>query len=300
MPSYLVVAHADMPNLVRLCSRLPLTARVFVHVDGKVTDAEYRWARARLPAASFVEPRRRVSWSSFAMVRAELDLIRPAVAVTDPDDHLVLLSGADYPLRPVEDFERFLADAPFRQHIRAFAIEGTDRKYTMQIDRRWWMDELVGSRRGDRLIRKTLNETAGRLARRTPPNRAVQGLTWWALTAGCARHVLDTADETPELARFYSHTWCPDEKFVHSIVHASRFAAETRDGGLADYQGPGQWRLSNFHLIDRELAKVWSVDDLDAVRGSDQFFIRKVSTGKSASLLDWIDQERLAAAAVAG
>jgi Core-2/I-Branching enzyme len=227
------------------------------------------------------------------MVSAELDLMRAALAVTPAADHLVLLSGADYPLRPVKEFENFLSTAPYRQHIRAFAIDrATGRGYTNQIRRYWWLDELLPWRMPDRMLRKLLNETVGRAVVRRPPNRPVQGLSWWAITADCASTVVEISDNSPQLERFYRHVWSSDEKFVHGIVHGSTYGNDTKDGGLMPFAGRGQWRLTNFHLIHPSLTKFYTVQDLDEVLASDQFFVRKVRTDFSEGLLDLIDRER--------
>ncbi|MCK7497595.1 MAG: beta-1,6-N-acetylglucosaminyltransferase [Comamonadaceae bacterium] len=66
-----------------------------------------RRARRR-PRVDVVAERHAVNWGGFGMVRATLALCRAALA--GPGDRLVLLSGMDLPLRPVEAIEAVLAD----------------------------------------------------------------------------------------------------------------------------------------------------------------------------------------------
>jgi len=301
MPAYLIITHTDPANVARLCGRIPQASPVYIHVDGNVGRryGEFEQRVSQVRDAVFIQPRRRVSWSGFEMVRAEIDLLRAAHMAIDDADHLVLLSGSDYPIRPVEEFEAYLGAAAHRQHIRAFSIPDSEDRYFRQVDRLWWMDRIIPGGLADKALRKALNETAGRLVGRLrrPPNTPCHGLSWWAITGSCARFVLEEAERDPRLERFYRHVWCPDEKFVHSIVHASSFARETRSGGVETYEGPGQWRLSNFHLIHPSLTKYYTVADREEVARSDQFFVRKVRSDLSTPLLDWIDHRRLKVAA---
>jgi Core-2/I-Branching enzyme len=299
MSSYLIAAHTDRWHLARLCSRLSPDGRIYVHVDAKVQgdsfDAFKTAVASVRPAARFIEPRRRVTWSGFESMAAQLDLVRAALEETDPEEHLVLLSGSDYPIRPVADFEDFLRSADHRQHIRGFAIEEGAERHRRQIDRYWWMDKIVPGRRADKILRRVLNDSLGPALgrRRKPPHVVCQGLTWWAITARCARHVLEELERDPAIERYYRHVWCPDEKLVHSIVLASPYAEETKHRGREPFRGEGQWRLTNFHLIHPTLTKYYTLDDLPEIEKSEQFFVRKVKTGISTSLLEWIDRERL-------
>ncbi len=299
MSSYLIAAHSDPSHLARLCLRLPSEARIYIHVDAKVRGRSFDTFKTAVlgvrPTARFIEPRRRVTWSGFESVAAQLDLARAALADTDPEEHLVLLSGSDYPIRPIADFEDFLRSADHRQHIRAFAIEEGGEKHRRQIDRYWWMDQIIPGTVADKVFRTALNESLGRpLGRlREPPHVVCQGVTWWALTAKCARHVLAELERNPALGRYYRHVWCPDEKLVHSIVLASPHAKETKHRGREPYRGEGQWRMTNFHLIHPTLKKYYTLADHPEIQKSEQFFVRKVKTGISTSFLEWIDRERL-------
>jgi hypothetical protein len=299
MSSYLVAAHSDPSHLARLCSRLPSEARIYIHVDAKVRGRSFEALKTGVlgvrPTARFIEPRGRVTWSGFESVSAQLDLARAALADADPEEHLVLLSGSDYPIRPIGDFEGFLRSAGHKQHIRAFAIEEAGEKSRRQIDRYWWMDQIIPGTLVDKVFRKALNASLGRPLgrRRKPPHVVCQGLTWWAITAECARHVIDELDRNPALEQYYRHVWCPDEKLVHSIVLASPHAGETKHGGIEPYRGEGQWRMTNFHLIHPSLTKYYTLADRAEIEKSEQFFVRKVKTGISTSLVEWIDRERL-------
>jgi hypothetical protein len=51
--------------------------------------------------------------------------------------------------------------------------------------------------------------------------------------------------------------------------------------------------MANLHLIDPTLAKWFTIADREEVARSDRYFLRKVRTGASDELLDYIDAELL-------
>jgi hypothetical protein len=114
------------------------------------------------------------------------------------------------------------------------------------------------------------------------------GSQWWAITAECAEVVLDFVRARPDLVSFYRNTFAPDEHFFHTIVGNSRLGHLT--SGVRPFTGRGNYKLSNLHLIDKNLKKVYTLNDLEAIASSAAFFVRKVGSGPSAALLDYLDE----------
>ena len=65
----------------------------------------------------FCRSRVRVHWGDYSVVEATLRLIREALRRPEGYDRLVLLSGADYPIRPLEDLRDHLAAHPEDEFI---------------------------------------------------------------------------------------------------------------------------------------------------------------------------------------
>lgn len=186
------------------------------------------------------------------------------------------------------------------QFIRAFAIDGTERKYTSQIDHRHNRDlPFLATRTANAYLNRVRNATIHvcdvltrlvPMATRPPGLPILQGPTHFAITAECARELESMV--TPEIEGYFKQVFCPEEKFYQSLIGASSFANATPGRGVEAYVGPGNWRYANLHVIDPTLVRVFDIDDLEEVLSSGKFFLRKVKTGKSDGLLDAIDLQR--------
>jgi len=296
--AYLVIAHADPQHLGRLVRALGPDDDVFVHLDAKVADDAPFRAAAAGANVRFVAPRVRVAWAGISMVDATLVLLRAALAAMTPArpyGHLVLLSGACYPLRAPAEIRRRLAAEPEREFIRFIDMRASPDHYMQHLNRRWFKEPWYRGRRralvlADKVLRRIAN-----LARR--PNRWPDewvpyfGSQWWALTPACARHVVDTVEREPRYRAANRDTLAPDEHFFHTLVGNSPYAA--RATGLEPFRYRATHILANLHLIHGSLSKWYGADDWDEVAASDALFVRKVGSRTSGALLDRIDRERL-------
>src|SRR5262245_46036309 len=95
---YLVTAYHEPQHLRRLCDHLG--KNVLVQWDSRSPAPD-------LGSVSVLCSRAPISWGDGSYLRATLDSFE-ALDET-PFDWLVLLSGQDYPIRPIEDLESHLA-----------------------------------------------------------------------------------------------------------------------------------------------------------------------------------------------
>src|SRR3954465_10752454 len=101
----IVLAHTRPAQVRRLLARLaPLGGTTYLHVDAR---------EPQLFVAGEVEllPPRRSPWGSFGLVEATLDGLCASVA-RGAASHVVLLSGADYPIKPATEIAAFFAERP--------------------------------------------------------------------------------------------------------------------------------------------------------------------------------------------
>ena len=303
MPTFAVLAHDEPAQLARLCGRLA-PYPVVVHVDARSPLEPFESALRPLGDRVTLVGRERVAvrWGGYSIIDATLAAYRLALPLTARADHVVLLSGRCYPVRPVSAFAADLAAGPRPQRIRAYDLRTAPPRFLDKVRRRWFFD-LPGTPpldrapvQAQRLVRKAAAVAARPFPQRLPPVTLAGGSQWVALTRACLEDVLPGE---PELRRTFAHSLAPDELVLHSLVHGSRWGAETPAGGLEPFpaaalharQGleDGLASLPNYHLIHPSLAKVYAADDLDLVTGSTAFFVRKVSAASSAGLLDRLD-----------
>jgi hypothetical protein len=305
MTVFLIYTFREPQLLARTIQRLA-PHDVVVHVDQKVDEAPFRSALAEEDRArvEFLADRVRVNWGGYSQVEAIRRLVTAGIARARHDEHLVLLSGQDYPIRPVAQLEEMLAGSDGKQFLRYFDTAASEEKYSSQVDRRYHRDlSLLSTRTTDPRLRRVRNaairvlETASRAAGplRPPADfRVAHGVTHFAMTADFAAYL--EASVTPELERWFRRIFVAEEKFYQSLALNSPRGRETggpNPDGSEPYAGPGNWRYSNLHHIDPSLTKVYTESDWPEVAASSAWFLRKLETGRSATLLDRIDRELL-------
>lgn len=291
MPStrlaFLLVAHQDPAQLERLCGRLAGHA-IFVHIDGRAKDFPVERIAA-LPGVVMV-PRIPVYWGDFSVIEATLTSLRTAQA-QGPFDRYVLLSGACYPARPIPELEQAFAAEPEREWIALTPIAAGSHLQTL-VGRRWRMTPFTTNRSLDSKLRAAWNKATKMLGRTIASETGMTpyfGNQFFALTHACAQHVLSTATSNPKILKAYRSVYAPDEHVIHTIVGNSPFGAH---GYVVPDLGAGTNLQTPLHFVATNQDRTFtSEDELPVIAESGRFFIRKISSAKSQSLLNRLDAE---------
>ena len=293
--AYVVLAHSDPALFGRLMHRLDdPRAAAFVHLDGKAPLAPFRRAAADLDSLRFIESRVRVMWAGFSQVESTLVSLEAAIAGTSRDcSHVVVISGADYPLVGNDEILDFFADNPGRQFIRRFAVmESGDPRQMWRLRGRHfreWADRFTPQRKPLYALEQMLHLFPRRLPEGTT---FALGSNWVALTRDCAIHCVERARRDRALVDFFRPAFGPDEMFLHTLVENSPFAAEAdpvepyRD--ITTIGGP--FHYGNVHALTPNVP-VRTAAEAEAIlagRGR-KLFTRKFSSTASAAALDRLD-----------
>lgn len=276
--AYAVLAHED-PEMVRRLAAEMAGRPVVVHVDAKADIAPFE----EVPGIRLVRDRVEVHWGGFSVVEAMLRVYRDALdALADEQDSgVALLSGSDFPVRPIAEFERYVSAAPWSEHIRAVPLIDGNRPLANRIRRRWLFDEVPprfdGWRgRQNAVVRRGLAWVLPRrsLGRYAPFTPAVSS-QWTLLSRACLVDILPLAHE-PSYQKLFRRTFAPDELFFATLVHSGPWAAHTEFGGLEERQGRETTEFPNFHYIDPSVAVWLGPSDAARVAASGAFFARKL------------------------
>jgi hypothetical protein len=104
---WIVLAHDQPAQVARLLSRLAAGGdTVFLHIDARSDAGPFVAATRDIPGVRLL-PRFESRWGGYGLVAAALAGIEAALTVEA--DYLLLVSGQDYPVKPVDDFRSFLA-----------------------------------------------------------------------------------------------------------------------------------------------------------------------------------------------
>lgn len=275
-----MTAYTDPVQVRRLIQALE-PFPVFLHCDARASRQTFEAMTSDLPARVTVLPRRKTPWASWGCVAAELDGYRRAIATTDTS-HVALISGSDYPLTSVEGIRAFLG----ARLGRSIGWSQPLPKYGWGRDGGYWRFRYrFASWRKHMLVLP--------VRRRLPSGIAFAGGSPWKILA--REHVealLRVVDERPDLPRWWSTTWIPEETFVWSVLHSPDLVPGWRDRYVrADpwvvhwSDGPAkspEWITTADlgHLADRRNG--------DDERGP-AIFARKFSTSVDPAVLDLID-----------
>jgi GR25 family glycosyltransferase involved in LPS biosynthesis len=290
--AYLILAHTDPAQLGRLCRALDYRAHIFVHLDAKV-DIRPFLAQPLPNSVVFIKDRVRVSWAEFSQVDATLHMMAAALNAGIEFSHLVLLSGLDYPIKPVEQLYAYLNAEPEREFIRFFDANLSDH-YRVFFEHYWFLKaNLWLPTKFDRNLRHGFGRVLRQFVKKPQPDgmKICWGSAYWALTPPCARYILQYTEQYQDFVNWSKSSFAVDEHYFHTIIGNSRYLENS--GGFSTYQGNKTYLMANLHLIHESLRKVYSLSDFDELIQSDKYFVRKVMSEPSWELLNRLDHEVL-------
>jgi len=301
--AFLILAHNDAPLLLRLCHHLRDHA-VFLHIDAKSRDFPTEQFAA-LKNVVLIQPRLSVHWADFSMVETTLALLRTALNQNESFSKYVLISGACYPVKPLDHLATLFNTDDDLNYIRLTAISPATPHLWTLVSRHWRMTPLLSDDRMARQpalrgLEKKARAVLNKLSSYHPRDFQKEvgcpiyfGSSWWAFSEPCARYIVDFVHDHPAFLRAFRFTYATDELLYHTIVAQSPFAANTL--GVQPDEGAGTNQQTPLHLIHPSEKRVFgSTDaDFDLAKSTDKFFIRKVSTQDTDDLLDRIDRELL-------
>lgn len=290
--AFLILAHTDPAHLARLSHALSDASDIYVHLDAKSNISAF--LNQKLPEnVKFIDERIDVSWAAFSQVEASLCMMREALDSGKEYSHLMMLSGLDYPIKPVGNLCQYLNSQPDHEFIKFYDASATD--YRIYFEHYWFMERIRFIKPA--VLEKKLRHGFGRLIRQFIKKPRPQNITpcwgsaYWAITPKCAKYILDFCETNPEYVKWAKSCFAIDELFFHTIVANSSFI-EHSDGFVA-YNGRFTHKTANLHIIHPSLRKVFTDADFDELMRSDKFFVRKIVTGASDALVDRLNAEIL-------
>ncbi|HLW32905.1 MAG TPA: beta-1,6-N-acetylglucosaminyltransferase [Aequorivita sp.] len=297
--AYLILAHTDPKQLFALVQSLDYQSDIFIHVDKKSDLSDFK-KYSFGPSVHFISERVKVSWAGFNMVIATLNLIKTALETGEKYSHFVLLSGLDYPIKPIRKLHQFLNQNQEREFIRFIRVEDSPDHYLKIFRRHSFKNPIfpevaipmlnTGVTLLDKVVRKSLSLLLSSYKKAPLKNiTPCYGSQWWAITPACAAYILDFVSNNPDFMRYFKTAFAPDEYFFHTIVGNSPFLSKST--GFQKYEGRGTFRMANLHVIHPSLSHVYTDKDFEELKNSDKFFVRKVTSASSEKLISKIDEE---------
>ena len=302
-----VLAHGDPVHLRRLVAALD-DVPVFLHCDAKTPEPVFRCMTQGLPARVTVCPRIPTNLSSWSLVEAELLALRAALAQTSAE-HIMVLSGSDYPLASMHELSAELDGWQNRSWLWNVSIPFSPWDTPRHPDGGLWrFKHHFISHRGHVLFLRGI-PLRWPMKRQVPPEVTLRASSQWKIYARHhAQQLLRVVDTRPDLIRFWRSTLVPDESFAASVLASpSLLGADALPacptnawyvhwpGGRVDH--PDSLRAKDFSKLaalgsaSGPRAAVGDRQSAEAVPSYRRFFARKFATDVDVDVLDRIDAE---------
>ena len=293
--AFLISAHTDAPQLLRLIEALSADAEFFVHIDAK-SDIKPFTSLIKSDNVHFLVNRVDVRWGTMREVEYQMQLICAAVEYPRHFDRIFFLSGMDYPLWSSEQIVEWLSAQGERELLQGICL---DKPEINQLQHEMYTvaRPFFRSVKLSILARKALRLTGYRKRLRFTVNGAMwhlyKGSAWWCISQELAIYILDVYANRSEVSHYFRNSFCPAETLIQTIAFNSpQWAGRCI---LTEGAYPGLAALTPLHFIDYEpVIQIMTEADLPRLRQSGKMFCRKVVSGKSDVLVERLKAENAA------
>jgi hypothetical protein len=246
-----------------------------------------------------------IAWGTFSWVEVVMRAIHWSLTHVD-FDWLVLLSGQDYPIRPVPEIERFLATTEYDGFLKGFPLGS--RPGTAGEDLQRYLYRYYGVPAPSRLrsrpgkdqgrggtVARRLREAQPMLSFKRGPSgvyigirrlrvpfddrfRWHRGSTWFTLSRRSLAALGQFARSNPRVMRYFRRMWIPEESFVPTVLLNQpnlRFCLD---------------HLRYIRFGAGRHPAILRIQDLEEVLSSGKHFGRKFDSRVDGRILDLIDE----------
>lgn len=305
--AYLILVHQQPELFIRLVKSLNNENAVFiVHVDAKIDEQPFRRVEDFVDASKFTWLKQQsIVWAGFNSIKVTLDGLRAAADLKDVS-HVTFISGQDYPIKPVEQYQQFLAVSNGGSFMEYRAMPRPDWG-NGGMDRINYYHVLFGSfrlawplfsyvkiklRHADpakwKLLRKVTRFVP---VKREFPRKFLngykpyEGSNWFTLSTPLINLVIKELETNKSFYNFFKYTHHADEIFFQTLI-INRFPEH-----LLHIQNKN---VTHVHWNDTTGRPITFTEvHFNELKDSDRFFARKFDDKSSSSLLDKIDRELL-------
>jgi hypothetical protein len=272
------MAHKEPEQIERLIKKFSLLPIDFyIHLDKKIKKNPFDYL-SRIPNVYFITRRIYVRWASYNFLNAIIHSFREVLESGVSYDFLSLMSGQDYPIKPVSSYFQTLQNNIGRNFI------------SFEDDGKWWSHAISRIHkyhftnfgfRGKYKLQFFINELLPN--RKFPLPYTLYGgprAMCMTLSRDCAAYIVDFIKSNKKLRHFIRFTWGPDEFLVPTLIMNSKF----RETVIND----------NFYYIDWTSGgpnpKILATEDFDLLISSDKLLARKFDIKKDSAILDMLDK----------
>lgn len=273
--AHLILVHAHPNQLSRLVERLTHPKAVFfIHVDKKSDIVEFERVFCDATNVFFIRSRVEIQWATYSMVEATVNGFKEILSKGIRIDYINLMSGQDYPIKPIAEFHDFLDANQGKAFMECLNVE---KEWTEAISRVKEYHLNHWNVPGKFKLQKLLNFILP--SRKMPDDLIPVGRSqWFTITSKHVEFLIHRIDSSPHIVKFFTFSWAPDELIFQTLLFNSAYQKDI----VGD----------NLRYIDwsdhKQNPKLLTSEDFNAFMQSDKFFARKFK--ENDEVLNMIDQ----------
>ena len=286
----LIIAHKYPKMLIPLIEYFRKDCVVYIHYDRNALLTETEVTRlCSYPQVKGLYQKIAVHWGGYSVLQAELFLLQQAYN-DGVADYYHLISGQDYPVKPLQEFLSFLSAHSGKDFIeyKTMDIEGDDK----DVMRRLFIFQphnLINARtrEGIHIVSAWNNHQLKNGFRRTPPRYFAQyykGSQWFSITSSSACLLLEQSPSNIALLRHLKYGFAPEECYVPTVLMNSSRPHEVINNNLRYIRWYGENGNNPSNL---------GIEHFNELRKTDAFFARKMEPPYCRSLIQSINTNLL-------
>lgn len=278
---HLILAHNRPQQLHRLINELLIGEDVvFVHLDKKANLSDFSFLQ-NTRNVFLISKNYKVNWGGFNLVKAIISSIQQIQSSKLDYDFLNILSGQDYPLKPITQFHAFLEDNTQTSFLEVHLpghpwLEGLRPRLND-----YHMTDFTF--RGSTLLEGLMTKVLPR--RKLPADLCLVGHScWMTITREAVQYLNEYLTKNSKILKRFEFTWGADEIFIQSILYSSPLKSKIKTNNNLRYIDWSEQQPS---------PKTLTMVDRFALTSTSSFFGRKFDENVDSSILDYIDCELL-------
>ncbi len=269
--AFILLCHKDPDAIVALAQQLTAAGDCMaIHFDARSDAHDYARIQDALrdnPNVVFAAERVKCGWGEWSLVQATLNALKAATDAFPRATHFYMLSGDCMAIKTAEYAHRFL-DENDKDFIESHDFfESNWIKTGMKEDRLVYRHFFNERGQPKRFYASYELQKRFGLTRQIPQDLQVMiGSQWWCLRRQTVESIQAFLQQRPDVTRFFSTTWIPDETFFQTLVRHLIPKEEIDNRTLTFLMFSDYGMPVNFYN-----------DHYDMLLGQDYLFARKIS-----------------------
>lgn len=282
----IILAHNDINQLIHLVEYFCYDCDVFIHFDRRSTiDEEKMKILKSMSQVKAVYHKFKVYWGGFSILKAQMYMLYQAYKMSDAMTFHVI-SGHDYPLKPLSFFLEFFEKNKDKDFIRFGRVKPIGTNFESYYRYQFFFPYDYSATRAE-LFRKM--KIWMKLQRILHINRGLPiqfeklycGSQWFSITRSSVQTIINYTDKHPAFYRRLKFTFAPEETYFLTIIVNLCDPHKIMNYNL---------RFIRWHFENGNSPSNLSEEHLHLLVESNDIFARKIVSPYNKTLIPLIDK----------